>query len=83
MKNNFRCQDCQKIFKAVGKRVKYRDPFFGICWERIAKCPVCDSECREYRQKSSSKKKVDFDSYVNNLKNRGGGGCNPGGGCCE
>lgn len=35
----------------------------------------------EYQQKSSAKKNVDFNNYVNDLKNQGSG-CNCGSGCC-
>lgn len=83
MKNKFFCQNCQTTFEAKGKKLEYQDPLYGHCWRRAAKCPTCGEECNQYYQKkSSSKKKVDFDSYVNDLRNRGGGGCNPGGGCC-
>jgi len=82
MKNKFFCQHCQEIFETKGKKVKYRDPIFGPCWERIAKCLICDAECREYRQKNSAKKDTNFDDYVDSLRNQGGGGCNLEGGCC-
>lgn len=81
MKSKFYCQNCQSIFETEGRKIEYQDSIYGHCWRRVANCPTCNIECGEHSQKSSSKKSVDFDSYVNDLRNRGGG-CNPGGGCC-
>lgn len=83
MKNKFFCQKCQVIFEAEGMKKEYEDHIYGQCWKRIASCPACDAECEEYRQKNSPKKNVDFDSYVKDLRNRGGGGCSPESGCCR
>lgn len=83
MKNKFYCQKCQAIFEAEGKKVEYQDPIYGHCWKRVANCPACGAECSEHTPKGSqSKKNVDFDNYVNDLRNRGGGGCCGGSGCC-
>lgn len=80
--NKFYCSGCQNIFEAEGRKIEYTNPVYGPCWERKATCPKCGNECDEYRQKSLSKKNFNFDSYVNDLKNRGSGGCCSGGGCC-
>ena len=82
MKNKFYCQKCKSIFEAEGKKIEYQDPIYEHCCRRVANCPTCNAECSEYTQKSSSKKGLISISYVNDLRNRGGGGCNPGGGCC-
>lgn len=80
--DKFYCQKCQKVFEAEGVKREYSSPIYGPCWKWIAKCPDCDRECDEFRQTGSSRKKnFDFDSYVANLRNRGGG-CGPGSGCC-
>lgn len=80
--NKFKCDSCQKIFEAAGIKKEYKNPIYGPCWKRVANCPDCGIECDEFRQKSSSKKSFDFNNYVNDLRSRGAGGCNPGGGCC-
>ncbi len=51
--------------------------FYSIGSENTAKCPNCSLEC----SKQDTNQNVDFDSYVNSLKNRGGG-CDSGSGCC-
>lgn len=81
MKNKFYCQFCQSIFESEGKKLEYEDGIYGYCWKRVANCPTCGTECDEYSPKSTSKKSAEFDSYVNDLKNRGGGCCG-GNGCC-
>lgn len=83
MKSKFYCQKCQEIFETEGVKLEYKDPIYGPCWKRVADCPDCGSKCDEFRQKSSSKKSFDFDSYVSGLRNRGGGGCNPDSSCCR
>ena len=80
--DKFYCQNCQKVFKAQGIKQDYTSPIYGPCWKRIAKCPDCGAECDEFRQTISTKKKsFNFDSYVKELRSRGGG-CNPNQGCC-
>jgi hypothetical protein len=83
MKNKFYCQNCIIFFEAEGGKIEFQDPIYGRCWKRVAPCPTCNKECNEQNQKStSSKKSVDFDTYVSELKNRNSGGCCGGGGCC-
>jgi hypothetical protein len=80
--DKFYCEKCQKIFEAEGIKEEYSSPIYGPCWKHVFQCPDCGSKCDEYRQKSSPKKNsFDFDNYVENLRNQGGG-CNPRGGCC-
>lgn len=80
--NKFYCQKCQKAFDAEGVKHEYNSPIYGPCWKRMAACPNCGLESDELNQtKSAGKKSFDFDDYVNNLRNQGGG-CSPGGGCC-
>jgi hypothetical protein len=80
--SKFYCSVCQKSFESQGIKREWKDHIYGPCKKLIATCPTCKTECDEFRQKSSSKKGFDFDSYVSNLRNQGGGRCNPGGGCC-
>jgi len=80
--DKFYCEKCKKVFEAQGIKEEYTSPIYGPCWKRVSQCPDCGSKCDEYRQVTSAKKgSFDFDSYVESLRNRGGG-CNPGGGCC-
>ncbi|MCM8815697.1 MAG: hypothetical protein NC931_06955 [Candidatus Omnitrophica bacterium] len=80
--NKFFCNKCQKTFEDDGKKQEYTSPIYGPCWKRVARCPDCGAECDEFRQKSSGKKTdFDFDSYVENLRSRGG--CCRSGGCCN
>lgn len=82
MKSKFYCQNCQKSFEAEGKKVDYFNPIYGPCWKRKALCLTCGNECDEHTQINSSKKNIDFDNYVNELRNKSGGGGCCGGGCC-
>lgn len=85
MKNKFYCTQCKTIFETEGYKKEWEDKIYGHCWKRLAKCPTCKAVCDEFWQKnntSSKKNNFDFDSYVESLKNKGGGGCSPGGGCC-
>lgn len=82
MKNKFYCQNCKAEFEADGKQIDYKHPIYGPCWKRVAGCPICNTQSDEYKQKKSLKNHTDFDNFVSDLRNRGGRGCNPGGGCC-
>lgn len=53
----FYCQNCKKIFRAKGEKREWESPIYGKCWKQVAKCPVCSTECDEYRPRISSKKK--------------------------
>lgn len=65
----FKCFDCLEIFEAEGSRVDYMDPFYGPCNKTIAVCPVCGSECTEYRKpkplKNSKQTENSCPSYHN------------------
>ena len=62
---NFTCITCKTLFYVIDD-------------QETAKCPWCGLE---YAKQDTQNQNPDFDSYVNSLKNRGGG-CNSGSGCC-
>lgn len=51
--------------------------FYVFSLEETPKCPNCGLVCDE----NSSTDNLNFDKYVEELKNRGGG-CGPNSGCC-
>ena len=75
MKNMFFCEQCNYKFEHEGVKKEWDDTMYGKCWKRIAYCPQCKKECGEAS--------LDFDSLVQNLKNKKSSGrCCGGGGCC-
>ncbi len=54
--NKFYCTRCKNIFEAEGIKKEWIDSLYGPCWKIVAKCPLCNSECDEYRASGSSKK---------------------------
>ncbi len=82
IKSKFYCEPCEFKFEDEGFKKEWQDKMYGPCWKRLAYCPKCHKPVDELYSKSSSSKSADFDSYVDSLKKNGGGGCNPGGGCC-
>ncbi len=53
----FYCKNCQKIFKAKGKKKEWESSIFGKQWKLVAECPFCHQECEEYRPEISKKGK--------------------------
>jgi hypothetical protein len=45
---DFKCDRHKKQFEAEGMMVEYRDPVFGACARRVAKCPECGNNASEY-----------------------------------
>lgn len=71
--DEFYCPKCQKIFEAKGEKREWESSIYGHCWKRIAKCPVCQTECDEYKPSFSSSKKI---SQIPTCS-CGGGSCGP------
>jgi hypothetical protein len=72
MKNIFFCEQCNYKFENEGIKKEWDDKMYGKCWKWISQCPRCNKECGEvFIRTSSSKKDVDFDKFVNDLKNKG------------
>jgi hypothetical protein len=65
----FKCFDCHLVFEGEGTKVDYMDPIYGACSKIIAVCPVCGSDCTEYRKpkpaKSSGASENSCPSYQN------------------
>ena len=59
----FYCPKCKKIFEAEGKKKEWQDSIYGYCWKRTAKCPICGTECEEYRPSGPSTKKSSPKDY--------------------
>jgi hypothetical protein len=51
----FKCFDCYMVFEAEGVKAEYIDPVYGPCSKMVAICPVCGSECSEYRKPKPSR----------------------------
>jgi hypothetical protein len=61
--DKFYCPKCDKIFEAEGKKKEWQDSIYGYCWKRTAKCPICGTECEEYRPSGPSTKKSSPKDY--------------------
>ena len=58
MKEKYWCASCKKIFEAKGKKKEWKDPIYGPCLKFVAKCPLCKTECDEYRDPNAQKKQA-------------------------
>jgi hypothetical protein len=54
----YKCYDCNKIFKAKGSKKEFIDPIYGPCSKWVALCPHCGAESVQHDPKPGKSKKT-------------------------